>query len=181
MGYLFGIFLLLTFSLITMPVVVPKKTDALEKLAESYARSYLVAYYQQYKTFPDSFDIPFYPVLSYSKTASAAKVRLAGRDRKLNTGDDIVVVVSRDVLDRPSYLQLMERAQTLEQLAYNICQRRLSRGITPIFPSSLTELLDDSQLPHWYGKTPSGSWFVYDTSSCKTDYCYCSRSIVRAP
>jgi len=179
----------MSLTVLTFPVHRADK----EKLAMNYANSQLTAYYRSNNRFPTSFSIPFYPYLEYESGGSSttstgvpsdqayAVVRLAGRDKQFNTADDIVISLTATQLEKERYRELQRRARILEQAAYSICQRRLAEGVTPIFPASLNELVEDGGLPDWYRYTPFGAAYIYDISSCRTDYCYCEKAIVRAP
>ena len=191
MGYLTVVFMMLSLSLITLTFPVHRADK--EKLARDYAISQLTAYYRSNNKFPNSFSIPFYPYLEYesggSPTTSSgvpsdqayAVVRLAGRDKQFNTADDIVISLTATQLEKDRYKELQRRARILEQAAYSICQRRLAEGITPIFPSNINDLVESGGLPDWYKYTPFGATYIYNTSSCKIDYCSCAMAIVRAP
>jgi len=164
-----------------------------EDTALRYARDYLISYYYQHRTFPDSLTIPGYPFVRYSHGGnptgstgvpdpqSWATVRLAGPDRQFGTGDDRILTLTAAMLEKTAFLEEKRRARILEQAAYNVCQRRLSQGISPIWPADLDELVKDANLPNDYKYTPFGAQYIYDLSSCRTDYCYCSQAIVKAP
>jgi len=186
-------FLLLFLPLLFFLTVPPSFRATTEETALRYARDYLTSYYYQHKTFPDTLTVPGYPFVQYShggnptgssgvpNPQSWATVRLAGPDRRFGTADDRVLTLTASMLEKAAFLEELRRARILEQAAYNVCQRRLASGVSPIWPANLDELVKEANLPTDYEKTPFGANYVYDTSSCRTDYCYCSQAIVRAP
>lgn len=169
--------MMLSLLLFSIPII--PRADK-EKLAEDYYKSYIISYYSQYNSFPNSLPtLAFYVPFSYYKDTDKAIVRLFGKDRKPNTSDDIVLTFTRTELDKKKYSITKRRARVLEQALYSDCQRRLARGITPIYPSSLSELLNDADLPSWYRYDGFGKEFIYDTSSCHPDYCYCEEVVIK--
>jgi len=178
MGYFMVFAMMVSLLMFSIPVI-PKKADR-EKLAEDYYRNYVIHYYLWTNDFPSGVpSLKLYPYLSYSHSSNRATIRLFGKDRKPNTSDDVVITLTRTELDKKKYSITERRARVLEQAFYSVCQRRLSEGITPIYPSSLTELLNEADLPSWYGQDGFGHAFVYDTSTCHTDYCYCDEDVIR--
>lgn len=171
----------------------PVKTVDTTEQAYSYARNYLISYYYAHKDFPQALSIPGYPFITYSHGGTPtsttgvpanqpwAKVVFAGRDRQFGTADDRVLSLTASMLESTKYEDLYRRANVLEQAAYSVCQRRLSQGITPIWPASLDEVIREANLPADYKYTPFGATYIYDLSSCRTDSCYCTQAIVRAP
>lgn len=183
------LFLPLLFFLVVPPMVEKDLTGK----AYRYARDYLTKYYRDNKTFPDTLEIPGYPWIQYSHGGSPtdaygipqgsqawAKVVFAGKDRQFGTADDRVLSLTASMLEGKNYYDYYRRSNVLEQAAYSICQRRLSEGISPIWPSSIDEVLKEANLPADYKYTPYGTPYIYDTSSCKSDTCDCSMAIVRA-
>jgi hypothetical protein len=188
--YYLLLFLPLLFLAAVPPVITFPTTDD----AYRYAHNYLINYYHNHGEFPPSLSIPFYPYYSYSHGGAPtgttgipdgnqawATVVFAGEDRKFGTADDRTLSLTASMLEAERYQQLYERSNTLEQAAYSICQRRLAEGITPIWPASLDEVIREANLPADYKYTPFGALYTYDTSSCKTNLCYCTQAVVKAP
>ena len=188
--YFMGAFTLFTLVLLTYVAGLGQLID--QSYVVSQVKKILVDYYRAHGVFPSSLSIP-YPVYQYraggdptdsygiGDTPAYAQVVLAGKDRKVGTGDDIVINLTASELDQPRLQELERRARVLEQTAYNICQRRKAQGLTPHFPQNLTELITWGNLPDYYRETPFGRDYVYDLSSCNDDGCYCTKSIVSAP
>jgi len=181
MGYLIAFSMVLVLTTLTTSFLVKKSSDKKTLLAEDYARNYLVNYYLKNGKFPDSFSISWYPYLEYVKSSTKAVVRLAGKDRKLNTPDDVVVTVTEQTLKETAEKERERRARVLEQMVYSLCQRRLSQKQYPIFPDTLSQLKSLSGLPDWYFIDPiTGKDFIYDKTTCKDDYCYCESAVIYA-
>jgi len=188
MGYVVTVVMLLTALLLTTPIIIPREKTS---LAKEYALHQLVEYYKVHKTFPDTFSIPFYPYLSYSHGGAPtdargthgayAVVRLAGKDRRLNTGDDVILTLTAEELEKDRYRLTERRARILEQALYSLCQRRKSVTGSVYYPPTIDDLVEEAQLPDNWKYTPFGAKFLYDTSSCSSITCYCTQKVVRVP
>ena len=175
MGFIIAAIMTLTAILLTIPT---STKEGKTSLAREYALHRLVEHYRAHARFPETFNISFYPYLSYSQEPSHAVVRLAGKDRRVNTGDDVVVVLTTDELNGNHKL-LERRAETLEQAFYSLCQRRKSVTGSVYYPSTIDDLVREAGLPQEWKYTPSGTKFLYDTSSCSSVICYCTQRVIR--
>jgi hypothetical protein len=132
------------------------------------------------KKFPDSLSIVFYPFFEYSHTNTRAVLHLFGNDKRKNTSDDIYYTWLEKELLPYRYIEAKERARIIMQTAYALCQRRLAKNEYPIWAPDLDTLVNWTDLPDFYTYTPFGHRYHYDVSSCKSDYCYCNKTIVWA-
>lgn len=188
--YFLGAFTLFTVVLLGYVAQLGQFID--QTYVVSQIKKQLISYYRAHGVFPSSLSIP-YPVYSYraggdptdsygiGDTPAYAVVDLSGKDRKIGTGDDVVITLTASELEQPRLQELERRGRILEQTAYNVCQRRRALGLTPHFPQNLNQLITWGNLPDYYKETPFGREYTYDLSSCNDDECYCTKSIVGAP
>jgi hypothetical protein len=181
MGLFFILFIFLSsITVLTLHILYKDKISQTVNLAIEDAKNQIYFSYLSSLKFPDNVEIDFYPFYDYSKTDTKAELYLYGEDKKKGTNDDLKIVWQSKELLSFRYIEAKERARILEQTAYAICQRRLANKEEPIFPPTLDDLMAWSGLPEEYRYTPFGREYNYDVSSCKEDYCYCSKPIVNA-
>jgi len=183
-----GIFYLLFVALASLTAwvlhivfVSQSRGEEIIGLALDDARNQVYFSYLSTNQFPERVYIDFYPFYSYSTSADSATLWLYGLDKKKNTSDDIKVVWWDKEFLGFRYIEYRERARIIAQTAYALCQRRLAKNEYPIWAPNLDTLTQWSDLPDFYTYTPFGERYIYDVSSCKEDYCYCTKPIVRAP
>jgi hypothetical protein len=181
MGLFYIILSFLAFiTIITLHIIFLPKKDIATELAIKTSTNQVYYNFLASKQFPDSVSISFYPFYEYSKNSTKAVLHLFGRDKRKDTNDDIYYVwLEKEILPY-RYIEAKERARIIMQTAYALCQRRLSQREYPIWAPDLDTLEEWSDIPDFYTYTPFGHRYHYDVSSCKSDYCYCNKTIVWA-